>query len=521
MGTLQAKPVKDSWHIIENIRIDGSYCDQPELVSILVEYLSAEEQLEYTWKQWVDISERPSVSMIMQVAELEELLEALNLVLGLLDYLRRAKSVMNSVNGIGEAAWHDQESIKALIEICNSLIAKKSLTEIRTELGRHESQIKRFASQTDAQPLTHSALHAIKARDLESYRKTWSKLSELHELAEVQKWAKGVHDKLEKVVPVFARELRADPNDTKWIDRLNILEEAWAWSRAQSWLQDFLYAEDMPSLERRIKQIENEIRDAIAQLSAVLAWKFFFKRLGESHRRHLMAWQQAINKLGKGTGKYAPKHRRDAQSHLNECREAVPAWIMPLHRVWETVDPAPGIFDVVIVDEASQCGPEALPLTYLGKKLIVVGDDQQISPEAVGIGRDAVHRLIQDHLYDFDHANSFDVDTSLFDQAKRRFHNRIVLREHFRCMPEIIRFSNDLCYQATPLIPLRQYPPQRLEPLKFVHVPSGYREGMNQRVINKPEAEALVETVVQCCNDDRYEGKTMRVSFFKEKHKLN
>jgi very-short-patch-repair endonuclease len=510
-GPFRPRAVKDNWHIIENVRIDGLSCSESELVSILVEYLFVEEQLEYAWKQWMDISERPSVSMIMQVAELEELLEALNLVLGLLDYLRRAKSAMNSVNGIGEPAWYDQESIKTLIEICNSLIAKKSLTEVRTELGRHESQIKRFCNQTDAHPLTHSVFHAIQTRDLESYRRMWSKLSELHKLAEVLEWAKCAHDELEKVVPCFARELRADPNDTKWLDRLKSVEQAWTWSRAQSWLQDFIYAEDMPSLERRIKQIENEIRNAIAHLSAALAWKFFFRRLSELHRRHLMAWQQAINKLGKGTGKYAPKHRRDAQSHLNECREAVPAWIMPLHRVWETVDPVPGMFDVVIVDEASQCGPEALPLTYLGKKIIVVGDDQQISPEAVGIGRDAVHRLIHQFLYDFDHGNSFDVDTSLFDQAKRRFSNRVVLREHFRCMPEIIRFSNDLCYEATPLIPLRQYPPNRLEPLKSVHVPSGYREGMNQRVINKPEAEVLVETVVQCCNDDRYEGKTMGV----------
>jgi len=78
-------------------------------------------------------------------------------------------------------------------------------------------------------------------------------------------------------------------------------------------------------------------------------------------------------------------------------------------------------------------------------------------------------------------------------------------------MPEIIRFSNDLSYQATPLIPLRQYPPQRLEPLKVVHVPGGYREGSTNRAINRPEAEKLVETVVQCCNGDQYDDKTMGV----------
>src|SRR5690606_15805569 len=159
------------------------------------------------------------------------------------------------------------------------------------------------------------------------------------------------------------------------------------------------------------------------------------------------------------------------------CRVAVPAWVMPLHRVYETVEAGPGIFDDIIVDEASQCGPEALPLLYLGKRILVVGDDKQISPEAGGIGRDQVQKLMRDYLYDFEHADSFDVESSLFDHGRIRFSNRITLREHFRCMPEIIRFSNDLCYGTDPLIPLRQYPPDRIDPIKKAFVVSGYRQG--------------------------------------------
>ena len=45
---------------------------------------------------------------------------------------------------------------------------------------------------------------------------------------------------------------------------------------------------------------------------------------------------------------------------------------MPLHRVFDSIDPEPGMFDVVIVDEASQCGPDALPLFYVGKKVLIV-----------------------------------------------------------------------------------------------------------------------------------------------------
>ena len=58
------------------------------------------------------------------------------------------------------------------------------------------------------------------------------------------------------------------------------------------------------------------------------------------------------------TGKNVLRRRREAQEYLNNCRDAVPAWIMPLYRVYDTVDPMQSSFDVIIVDEASQCGQE-------------------------------------------------------------------------------------------------------------------------------------------------------------------
>ena len=100
---------------------------------------------------------------------------------------------------------------------------------------------------------------------------------------------------------------------------------------------------------------------------------------------------------------------------------------------------------------------------------------------------------------------------SLFDQADVRYGNRIPLREHFRCMPEIIRFSNELCYTDTPLIPLRQYPPSRLPPIQVRFVVDGYREGKAQDAINRPEAAAVAKTVIDCLNDPRYKGKSFGV----------
>lgn len=184
---------------------------------------------------------------------------------------------------------------------------------------------------------------------------------------------------------------------------------------------------------------------------------------------------------------------------------------MPIYRVAETIKPGPNIFDVAIIDEASQSGPEALFLQYIAQRIVVVGDDQQISPESVGLDRSSVDALRHRYIRDLPHWDAMGVDNSFFDQAQIRFAGRIRLREHFRCMPEIIQFSNNLCYQAEPLVPLRQYGSQRLPPILTRYVQEGYAKGSGERIVNRPEADAIVDQIVKCLADPFYEGKTFGV----------
>lgn len=198
---------------------------------------------------------------------------------------------------------------------------------------------------------------------------------------------------------------------------------------------------------------------------------------------------------------------------MDACRDAIPIWIMPRYLVAEMIDPAPGRYDLVIVDEASQLGVESLFLFYVAEKLIVVGDDQQISPAGVGIADDAVAGLQQHFLDGIPHQHALSPQSSLYGNAKIRFNQNIVLREHFRCMPEIIQFSNDLCYASngTPLDPMRAYPGNRLEPLVLRHISDGYRTGSTQHAQNPPEAEAIVAQICACIDDPRYATATMGV----------
>lgn len=233
--------------------------------------------------------------------------------------------------------------------------------------------------------------------------------------------------------------------------------------------------------------------------------------LHEKERMALIAWSQAVAKIRSGTGKYAETHRETARQKLDECRKAIPAWVMPLYQVVQTTRPRRHQFDVVIIDEASQSGPKALLLNYISDKIIVVGDDKQITPMHVGVDREQVLYLRRKHLRDIPHEESLDLEGSLFSQAELRFPDRIRLREHFRCMPEIIQFSNNLSYTTEPLIPLRQYGADRLEPVRTFFVKDGYRKGASDDIENAPEAKAIVTQIAECCEDPVYAGKTFGV----------
>lgn len=381
---------------------------------------------------------------------------------------------------------------------------------VTKQLTTWNQELEAFAVRPQAHPVSSRLSASVEARDPRAYAKAHEEWLALCSDAKLLTTLEQRHAKAAACAPKFARSLAETHSDPHWDARLVELEAAWQWARARTWLDDFLRRGDAAVFEAELARLQKQQRETMAKLAAAKAWGHCFARLTPSQNEHLRAWTQAIRRIGRGTGTRAERHRRDAQGHLDECRDAVPAWVMPFHRIAETVTASAEAFDVIIVDEASQSGREALALLYLGKQIVVVGDDEQISPEGVGVSRDAVDTLADQFLAGIPHRDALGITSSLFHQAAIRFSGRVVLREHFRCMPEIIRFSSDLCYRGQ-LEPLRQYPPQRLDPIVVRHIADGYREGTSQSARNPVEAEALVEVICQCCSNPAYADKTIGV----------
>lgn len=111
-----------------------------------------------------------------------------------------------------------------------------------------------------------------------------------------------------------------------------------------------------------------------------------------------------------------------------------------------------GLFDIVIIDEASQCDiASALPLIYRAKQLVVIGDPLQL--KHITSVTTADERLIKEHLSLSENPMIRYADQSLWDYCDSLItsaynnNTHVVLDSHYRCHPQIIGYSNELFYK--------------------------------------------------------------------------
>jgi len=492
---------------------NGRACGSIDCLKLLINFIEVKitlEKLKEAWKSKIDI---PLGTFFSQTSVFLEQLEALEVILSLENPLLEAKKNIREIDVIPEPSWHDEKQIQTLIFVLENSITIDRMNEIEEKVNKLDILLKGLLTNPETHPVVKVLLDSLKNRDWRKWGENYNVLNALEQEQTRLNECNGLMGRLRDKAPVLADFICNNPNEEVLLECSDYFEQAWEWLQLESWLRNFEEKHDEYQLQRDYTVYENKIKQIIAELASIKAWEHCFSVITEEQRQNLVAWSHAIQKIGKGTGKRAEKYRREAEGYMNNCRGAIPAWIMPLYRVAESISPKPEIFDVVIIDESSQCGPEALFLLYIAKKCIVVGDDQQISPEGVGIERRDVDLLVERFLRDLPLKDTYGLESSLFTHAAIRYGSRIVLQEHFRCVPEIIGFSNQLCYMplGSRLIPLRSYSPERLSPICLEYVPEGFREGAGQNVLNKPEAEKLIAQVVKCCSDVNYKGKTMGI----------
>ena len=507
---LAPQVVKRTRYIMKEVMINGRQCSTMETLALLTTYLDALEEIDNLWAAFKGIDKREEGSLLVQLGYLEERLEALETVLNLEEYLNAAKAYVKVAN-LAEPQWHKIEELEALMVDLNAVKSEHVYTRANSAIEDVIQRVRIIQADPKAHCLNEEFLVALQQRDAEALARCLDKLAAL----EICRGRLNIRDqltkRLKKAAPRIATQLQSAFADNIWEQRAKDFESAWMWRQADEWLSRFNREHNKAKLEAELKKLGEDKRNTISKLVAAKAWNNCLSSLTEYQRANLIAWATIMNKRKNWTGERASIDLKKAQHFMDECKGAIPAWIMPLYRVFDTVKPEPETFDVIIIDEASQTGPEGLIIQYLAKQCIVVGDNEQINPDPVGTDLNEIDLLIERHLGDIPFKALYVPGTSIFDHANMRFGGRVVLREHFRCMPEIIQFSNNLCYRDTPLKPLRQYPPKRLEPIVVRHVENGFREGPPERALNRPEAESLVDAIIEFCSQKEHVDKTIGV----------
>jgi very-short-patch-repair endonuclease len=193
-----------------------------------------------------------------------------------------------------------------------------------------------------------------------------------------------------------------------------------------------------------------------------------------------------------------------------DAQGAIPCWVMSHAKVSESMPAQLGVFDLVIVDEASQSDLWALPAILRGKRILVVGDDKQVSPSGGFVSAAKILALRERFLAGQPFAQDLTPEKSLYDIASTVFAaQRVMLAEHFRCVQPIIAYSNKTFYKGQ-IRPLRvPKASERIDPpLVDVFVEEGSRSA---KEVNREEAEFIASEIEAIVRNPKLRGRSIGV----------
>lgn len=505
-------------YVFEGCKINGLEIRSSKDVEIVINYIDLKtttQKLVLRWNRMLAEYEGPKLDGTQGrlTTTLKGLLNQIRELLQWEDKMLEAYDPIEDTVAIPrKAEWNQLDWLNYLTNGLTFLDYKERQRNIQASIDENETHIKEAIATAGNIELIDLLWKASRDKDSAEWKNAWNELKRLEKLSKSYIRYNQLREELGKVAPLWLNELdHLSGEDAPLVPPSNI-SAAWKWSQLSHWLQGIRKQVSMDQLNEELQMEANNESKLIKQLVATSTWKSQIERTTKEQKRSLFAWLNNVKRIGKGTGKYANAYRKEASKEMSIARGAIPVWIMPIRSVIENFDLNAEPFDVVIVDESSQSDLFSLSALLRGKKAVIVGDDQQISPESVGTDISKVHGLIDRYLPDIPNRLQFEMKTSLYDTASRIFESKIILREHFRSVPEIIQFSNDLMYGGM-IDPLRLPLGSDVlhPPVKAIRVTDGYRKEDVRQAINEPEAEAIVAKIKQMIADDKYTDKTIGV----------
>jgi very-short-patch-repair endonuclease len=403
------------------------------------------------------------------------------------------------VGSDGELARVHIAVTQALLPILDSRFKKLRLLQLEEEFRDLKNRLKLAARVAKASKVIPLLLAAVNDEDSNGYREAYERLLELKSKQADLDLRRTLLAKLETAAPAWAGAIRNRSGVHGRGEPPRDAASAWTWRQLNDEL-DRRGSVSLEALQAKTEKLSEQLRRVTVELIDKRSWSSQARRTSSRQRQALVGWLDTIRRIGKGHGIRVSLLRAEAARKMSECRGAVPVWVMPLSRVVENFDPCATRFDVVIIDEASQSDVMALVALYLGKTVLVVGDHEQVSPSAVGQDLSIIQNLIFQYLRGIPNADLYDGQISIYDLARQSFGGTTCLVEHFRCVPEIIQFSNMISYDGR-IKPLRDASRVHLRPHTIAHRVSGSsRDGK----INRQEAQTVASLLAAAMEQPEY-----------------
>jgi len=189
--------------------------------------------------------------------------------------------------------------------------------------------------------------------------------------------------------------------------------------------------------------------------------------------------------------------------------EAFPCWCVTTYAVSDSLPLKPGMFDVAIIDEASQCDiASCFPILFRAKRAVIVGDDKQL-PHLSFLEKAKEQSFLSQYGIPDKYQLIWRFRTnSMFDLADYYSMNSVMLDEHFRSLPPIINFSNHEFYNDKIRVMRKDKPEEKV--LELVEVLDGNSDFDATR--NLPEIEALVKRLHEIVIEDERKNPDNPVS---------
>ena len=282
----------------------------------------------------------------------------------------------------------------------------------------------------------------------------------------------------------------------------------------------------LPQIEELAPKI-SKLSNRLAEMSSQAICLHISRWTGlpqDADREELAALKSALKGLDHPVSDEAD--RETAQAALNKSLPFLikhfPLWAVTNLSIGSRIPLIPGLYDLAILDEASQCDiPSAIPIIFRAKRIGVVGDPHQLSHTArLSRTKDALlrkrHGLVKLEEQRFSYP-----DNSLYELfAQTNNIKPVFLRETYRSVESIADYSNQNFYGGRLRVATmadRLKIPRNITPgIHWTEVTSEIKSGGPSGCFAPQEIETVLDVVREILVQNRFEGTLGIVTPFRQ-----